>query len=777
MADAKRRDPAVEAWLQHIAAYEREFKKWEARVDKILKRFRDENRKTSDSSAKFNILWSNVQTLVPATFSKLPQPDVSRRFLDNDPIGRVAALILERALEFEIHHYPDYRATMKQSVQDRFLGGRGTAWARYEPHMRAAQTNEPVNGVTVTEDVDEPNEEIDYECAPVDYVHWRDFGHTIARTWEEVTGVWRRVYMTRSALVDRFGKERGGKIPLDATPDDYKKGGLAGEADYSRALIYEIWDKETKTALWLSKSLGEMLDERDDPLEVEGFFPCPRPLYATVTNESLVPVPDFTLYQDQAQELDLLADRIDGLVQALQVKGAYNAAVPELGRIFTEATNGKLIPVSNWAMFAEKQGLKGSLDIVDLSPIAEALREAYMAFEQIKNQIYEITGISDIIRGETSASETATAQQLKGQYANLRLRSMQDETAHYATELLQLKAQIMCKKFDPQTLLKISAADQLLPADQQLLPQALALLVGPERLQSPDAPSGPNPLRAFRVEISTDSLVQIDEDSEKQRRTEFLGAVGNYFKQSVQVIETAPQLVPLMLELGKFVVTGFKVGRQIEGLIDQTIEQMKQVAANPQQKPDPEMAKVQAQQQSEQMRLQSDQQAKQMDLQMEQQKMQIEEQGREREQQQQAMLEDHRNQLEAQREAMKLQHDTDMQSRKEEFDRWKAELDAQTKIAVAEIAAQTTISTAQLKAAQESADSSAQTEEMSKGNDAVAEMGKHMEKLHKTHVVATEALSKAANTLADSAKEMAKPKKRIARKDPESGTWTSEEQP
>ena len=73
---------------------------------------------------------------------------------------------------------------MKQSVLDRFLGGRGTAWARYEPHIRASKTQTPVNGVEVTEDIDEPQEELDYECAPVDYVNWKDFGHSQARTWE-----------------------------------------------------------------------------------------------------------------------------------------------------------------------------------------------------------------------------------------------------------------------------------------------------------------------------------------------------------------------------------------------------------------------------------------------------------------------------------------------------------------------------------------------------------------------------------------------------------------
>ena len=135
----------VQVWLSHVSAYEREFKKWEQRVEKILKRYRDDGRGSRDAGqSKFNILWSNVQTLVPATFSKLPQPDVSRRFKDQDPTGRVAGMVLERSLEFEIQHYTDYRTTMTQSVSDRFLGGRGTSWIRYEPHFTAGERGKAV---------------------------------------------------------------------------------------------------------------------------------------------------------------------------------------------------------------------------------------------------------------------------------------------------------------------------------------------------------------------------------------------------------------------------------------------------------------------------------------------------------------------------------------------------------------------------------------------------------------------------------------------------------
>ena len=159
MARSKPQSSDVQKWLGIIKAYETEYAPWEKRADKVVKRYRDEKmlETTATQTSRFNILWANVQTLVPATFSRLPQPDVSRRFSDRDPVGRVAAMILERALDFEIQHYRDYRATMKQSVMDRFLGGRGTAWARYEPHIKAGAEQSGPEGDQVTEDVDDPN--------------------------------------------------------------------------------------------------------------------------------------------------------------------------------------------------------------------------------------------------------------------------------------------------------------------------------------------------------------------------------------------------------------------------------------------------------------------------------------------------------------------------------------------------------------------------------------------------------------------------------------------
>jgi len=651
-------------WYNTISKYERTYKDWEGRTDRIIKRYRDDNRSRNNITAKFNILWSNVQTLTPAIFARLPRPDISRRFRDNDPVGRVASMMLERALEYEIEHYGDYASAMKSSVLDRLLGGRGTSWVRYEPHITGGKTeDEPDDGFQITEDIDEAEteggihredqERIEYECSPVDYVAWRDYGHTIARTWEEVTAVWRKVYMGRPALVERFGEELGGKIPLDTKPDTTKSFNEKMGEGSQEACVYEIWDKTTGEVIWLSKSMGKILDTKPDPLKLESFFPCPKPLYATLTTDSLIPVPDFALYQDQARQLDTLADRIDGFIQALKVRGVYDASEPSLQRLFTEGENNTLLPIKNWGAFAEKQGMAGAINLVDIAPIAAALQSSYQAMDQVKNQIYEIMGIADIQRGQTDPNETLGAQIIKSNNASGRLKTMQHDVVNFATSLLSIKAQIICNHFTDDTIIKISGAMQLSPQDQMLVPQALALLRN-------------EMAKNFRIEVTSDSMIYQDEQQEKQDRIEFLGAVSSFIQSALPTAQQAPELTPLLMEMLKFGVTAFKAGKGMEGLIDETADKFREQAKameGQQKPPSIEQQKMQMDMQLAQAKMQSEQQQSQVDAQIEQQKLQMQMQIEQAKMQ--AIYE--QSQLNAQFEQQKIQMQIELEKAKQEY--------------------------------------------------------------------------------------------------------------
>ena len=592
-----------DVYFKDIDLYEKKYKPWHKRGDKTIKRFRDERpdknkaELSTSGDSKYNILWSNFQTMLPNVYARLPQPEVSRRYKDKDHVGRVASLILERSLEFEINNSDDYQSAVRNAVEDRLLPGRGIAFVRYDPVTKEVASNvEPVapgvdqakpqtnDGAQVTEDTAETREIIDTEKTPVDYVAWKDFGHNLARTWEEVTIVWRKVPMTRAELTARFG-DVAKDIPLDM-----KVGGetIADEAvvtpdeqSLMKGIVYEVWDKKKKRVVWLSRQHDTPLDIEGDMLGLDGFWPCPKPLYATTTTDSLIPIPDFTMYQDQVNELDILSQRISGLAEAVKVSGVYDSSQAGIKRMFKEGVNATMVPVENWLMFAEAGGIRGSVEWFPLDQVIQALDAAYRARNEAKQAIYEIMGISDILRGASDPNETLGAQQMKGQFASKRLKFMQNSVARFATGILKIKAQIICKHYQPETIKKISGVDQLSEADLPYVEDAIVLLKN-------------DVMSDFRIEISSDSLIEIDEQQEKQDRLEFLKTVGIFIDKASK----APaELSPLLGELLLFGVRGFKIGKTIEGKIEEAIEMLVQKAQQPQEaQPDPNQLRAQTDQ-------------------------------------------------------------------------------------------------------------------------------------------------------------------------------------
>ena len=639
-------------WLAELKLAKREDEKFIERGDRIIRRYRDDRKNFTTYGKRFNILWSNIQTMMPALYGKTPRAEVSRRWKDSDPVGRTASVIIERCLQYEIDK-GDFDASMRLAILDRLLPGRGTVWVRFE-EKELAQPVDALPGVEGGEAQVMPNAPYKYECTPVDYVFWKDVRYSPARCWDEVTWIARRVYMSQEDGIKRFGEDFK-QVPLTHEPvglDEMEKMGVEGLDDMKKAVVWEIWSKTTKQVFWVSEGYSKTLDIKDDPLGLDSFWPCPKPLFATQTTETLVPIPDYSLYQDQAEEIDMLTNRIAKLVEAVKVVGVYDASQQSVQRMLSEGVDNQLISVDTWAAFAEKGGLKGVVDFMPLDSVLEALRECYAAREQAKQVVYEITGISDIIRGASIASETATAQQIKSQYASLRLKRLQTEVAQFATEVLRIKAQIMCDFYAPQTLVEMSGIMGTM--DAQYVEQAIMLLKS-------------EPARGFRIEVASDSLVEMDEATEKQSRIEFLGAVGQFMDRALPVTQQVPELAPLMGEMLMFGVRAFKGGRMMESAFDEAMAKLNAPKPPEQPQPDPEQMKAEAMMQVEQGKMQLEQAKIQTQGQIEQFKAQ---QAKELEQMRQE-YESAREQVRQEAETQRLQ--------------MKAQIEAETKLQIAEM--------------------------------------------------------------------------------------------
>jgi hypothetical protein len=97
-------------------------------------------------------------------------------------------------------------------------------------------------------------------------------------------------------------------------------------------------------------------------------------------------------------------------------------------------------------MFAEKGGIKGVVDWIPLDQIVLALEQLSKQREDIKQQIYEVTGMSDIVRGQSKASETLGAQKIKTQYASMRIQERQKSTVEYVSSVFDLQARTLTSR-------------------------------------------------------------------------------------------------------------------------------------------------------------------------------------------------------------------------------------------------------------------------------------------------------------------------------------------
>lgn len=630
-------------WRDEIEAAKKASVKWLKKCDEIEKEYRAERENEMDMSARFNVFWSNIETLKPAVYARPPVPVVGRRFRDQDPVGRAAALILRRNIQHAIDE-GEVNDRLKQVRDDYLLYARGGLWVRYEPHFdtvdRPAGTEDEMDseegtpadeGLQVTDDGEQ--EEVTWEEVEWDFVHREDFLHGPGRTWADVCWVARAVRMTREAGRARFGAKFA-DVPLN-----WKPAGLAEKELFHRAVVWEIWDADERTAYWIAEDYDELLDERDDPLGLEGFFPCPKPLFGTLTSSSLIPIPDLVQYSDQAEQLNELTARIQGVTESIQVRGVYDARFTQLERLFDEGTENQLIAVEQFAEFASKGGFDGAIDFLPVKDFVEVLRSLIESRVMVKQDLYEITGIADILRGSTQAEETATAQRLKGRYATLRLSDRQMEMARYVRDVLRITGEVIAKHFDPKTLAQVSNFQQSDIAEIQQ-PAAMGHNGGPPMQGQPGMmgqPMGMDPatmlfmqavgllkddkLRSFRIDIEDQSTVAVDDEMEQRQRVEFLGAVASFVEKAVAIPPAlAPVLVPMLGRMLMFGVRGFRIGADMEGALEDAMAQLNQMVqqqANAPQQPSPEAIKAQA----EQEKMQMAQQQTQMEMQADQQRL------------------------------------------------------------------------------------------------------------------------------------------------------------
>lgn len=611
-------------WIAELDASEKWMRSYWDRCRRILRRYRNDNA-TADGqpdtrARRYAILWSNTEVLKPAVYARQPTAVVSRRYKDSDKVGRYASEVLERALNFTIDQY-DFNAVVKLCRDDYLIQGRGQVWVRYEPHV-----GNPPEGLQVSndaEDADEP-EETGYAETCCDHVNNADWGFNPSREWDEVYMVWRKAYMTRSELKQRF-KGKAKDIQLDMRVKDDPVEEASARTSARKAAIYEIWDKHTRTVYWVSKTYGKdggVIESKPDWLKLDDFFPCPRPLMATTVDEQYIPIPDYVYYQDQAEEIDDLTARIGNLTDALRMVGIYAGDVnTSLQQMFT-GTQNELIAVTNYQALADRGGLKGVIEWMPITEVVSTLQGCIETRKQLLDDVYQITGISDIQRGDTDPDETATAQGLKATWGSARTREKQKEVSRFCRDILRIKAEIIAKNYSPELLNAMT--DVQLPTPQQL--QALQMakqqnipippqMVGMETRPTWDDVEGllrNDATRTFRVDVETDSTIEPNDAEQQAQKIQFVTVLTTFMAQAMPVMQQVPALAQLGGETIKFLARSFHVGREMEDVIESTFDQIGQMPA--QQQGPGGMGQIEAQLKQQEMQQQAQQHAQQAQI-------------------------------------------------------------------------------------------------------------------------------------------------------------------
>lgn len=430
-------------WQQELTRYEKWSSDWRKKSEKLLKLYSRQQHDTS-SKRKFAMLWANTEVMKPAVQSRPPVPQVSRRYKDKDKVGRIAAELLERSLSFS-YEENDIGSTLNMVRDDVLLPGRGTAWVR----VQDTGGNQKLI---------------------VDYIHWNDFYHQPARVWKEVGWVGKRSFMSKADVRKRFGKKIAKEINLDHSVASETSTGMDDDPTkgiQAKATIFEIWDKTSGKVYFISKNHPVPLEVSDPFLNLKDFWPCPKPVYSTITNESLIPTSDYAYYKDQAEQIDNLTARIDALTDSLKRIGFYPAGADAdvqqaIERALRPGVENQMIPVESWAAFAEKGGTS-IIVMLPIKEVAETIQSCIEVRAQLIADVYQITGISDVLRGATDPDETATAQQLKSQWGSIRIRDRQAALAAFARDITRISCEIMAENFDFMTLREMA---NMMPKEQ-----------------------------------------------------------------------------------------------------------------------------------------------------------------------------------------------------------------------------------------------------------------------------------------------------------------------
>lgn len=549
----------VKKWIDRISSAEKKWQVYHDLIKDIREYYKNEKKKN-----KQNIFWSSIETLKPFIYFKPPTPYVERKSKVANPVEDVACKILEKALNQNLEAQ-DFDGVIKYARNDFLLSGLGLTYEKYVPSFKTV-VSEVIDGNMA---VMRQMEVLDSAKVETSYIDPQKliFDCNHVNVWEDCEWVAQIIEMTKGEVIEQFGKDIADKLIDKLNP-------LENELDKATN-VYRIWDKKDGKIIYLSKEVkDEFLRVDKDVLKIEGFYPFGKPLFATLANDGLIPVPDYSEIKCQLDELDGVNSRMRLTMQALKVSGAYDGSFPELANLLDKDVT--LIEVSDFDKIREKGGIEGFVGFMPIGQYIDALQALAERRAQLIQAIYEITGVSDIMRGNSDPSETATAVTKKTNFGTLRNQDRQNDMQRYLTDVLKIKAEIICEMWTPELLAQYAEPD----TQPDIVMQAIALLKTDK-------------IRNLTLGIETDTSFMQDEEADKTLNA--VKTIHEMVTAAFQVVSAQPALLPLYKQMIDSVVVTLPNTRQFSAAIDETFARIEAELAQPEQEqPNPDMIRAQA---------------------------------------------------------------------------------------------------------------------------------------------------------------------------------------
>lgn len=573
---------------------------------------------------KFPLWWACWKIRQPIVFARLPIP-ILKDTQGDDPYGRTACVIGERFTRSILKTF-DAFTEFAAGIDDFLVVNFG--WGRWfyktdlsiedekirlqlvEPPPIPQDPNQPpveqdpqqpmlVNPMTGEQIIDTSQvleddmgpymltgQKIDVEAESVHFesqLYSALYVEEDIRKWNEVTRCAMEYHYSYRDFKKKFGQAALDKITL-ADIEEHKTG--------KPIIVFEYWDKLYKECRWLAENSNDFFQPEHDAEfskttgleEVEEetkeydnsdlyglstFYPCTEPLVFNNTPRNFWPTPEFFQVGDIIDDINTIFSRLVLLTKAVRVRFLYDSSVPQLSSLIGETGEGGGLGIPNLEkqLIAGKGTLAMLVQYFPVDEIIQGLNNMYQAFSQRLDTFYQVTGMSDLIRGQTNpdSDKTYGERQLEGKFALNRIEPYQRKAQEWLKNNYQIGMEMGLKMFSDQTIDDYITPQTLDDEDKQRYVGALALLKDNKRSR-------------FRVDFETDSTIAINENWRRQQAIETANIITKMLESTANVAQTNPELAQTELKIMEHVIGELTNGKlfidEVKASIKETIDKV-----------------------------------------------------------------------------------------------------------------------------------------------------------------------------------------------------------